>query len=128
MVEIKYKKSVSNRLLYTALLFFCGFLIKIFLHKEVTTGDSIGLFPIVLFLSIYLYGRKCHYLIITKGKIIKNNFFYKEKVILKEIIKKDLVDYTCILKTSSKTLKIDLKIIDIQSVKQLYKELNKLDL
>ena len=126
-MKISYKKKQMNINLIFGLIWFAWFFINI-LTKEKTSWLDYGWIVIsVIYLSLYFYQRQYKYLSIENGFIMENRPFGK-KINLNDIkqIKNFAGDY--IIKSEKDELTINTQIIDPNSLTELRKELDKLNI
>ncbi len=126
-MKIQYKKKRLNHALIFGTLWLIISILGIFFKEKPSWTDYSFLVISLLYLTTYFYEKTNQYLTITNGTISVNQPFGK-RVKLSDIkrIKKFAGDY--ILITDKTTLKINTQMIRKNSLLELDKELEKLDL
>ncbi|APY09882.1 hypothetical protein BWZ22_00875 [Seonamhaeicola sp. S2-3] len=125
-MKIGYKKKHLNVNLILGLVWLIWFFVGVFEKKEPNWTDYGWIVISIMYLGLYFYQKNYKYLTIENGIINVNGPFGK-KLNLTEIkrIKKFAGDY--ILKTDKNELTINTQIIDPNSLAELNKELEKLN-
>ena len=125
-MKIGYKKRHLNINLILGIIWLVWFFVFDFNKKEMNWTDYGWLVISIAYLSIYFYQRQNKYLTLENG-IIKQNWPFGKKIKLKEItgIKHFAGEY--ILKSELKKMKINIGLIESESLSELKTELKKLN-
>lgn len=125
-MKVAYKKRQLTINLVLGLIWLGLFVVSISQEKPNWTDYGYGIIAIV-YLCIYLYQKRYKYVNIKNGIISLNGPFGK-KLLLTDIkqIKEFAGDY--ILKSDTQELRIDTRIIDVESLEVLNAELKKLNI
>ncbi|WP_111625886.1 hypothetical protein [Gelidibacter algens] len=128
-MKIKFKKKRIYINLILGLVWIGLGIFSLLENESLRWTDYGYLLAGVLYLGHYLYDLNNQYLTIQNGTIRKNALYgFRKKMNLNEIncIEKYEGDYT--LKTETKELKINTKLIDEKSLAELNRILNELDI
>tara|TARA_B110000208_G_scaffold75519_1_gene97108 strand:+ start:135 stop:524 length:390 start_codon:yes stop_codon:yes gene_type:complete len=125
-MRIQYEKKQVNLNLYLGLLWLVNGIIQTVRNENVDLFDYFWFLISGIYLLIYFYQKKEKYLTLENG-IIKQNWPFGKKMKLKEIkgIKHFSGEY--ILKSELKKMKINISLIESESLSKLKTELKKLD-
>ena len=125
-MKIGYKKRHLNVNLIFGLIWLVWFFIGVFGKEEPNWTDYGWIVISLMYLGMYFYQKNYNYLTIENG-FIKQNWPFGKKMKLKEIkgIKHFAGEY--ILKSELKKMKINIQLINEESLLELKTELKKLD-
>ena len=125
-MKIGYKKRHLNVNLIFGLLWLLWFFIGVFGKEEPNWTDYGWIVISLMYLGMYFYQKNYNYLTIENG-FIKQNWPFGKKMNLNEIkgIKHFAGEY--ILKSELKKMKINIQLINEESLLELKTELKKLD-
>ena len=125
-MKIGYKKRHLNVNLIFGLFWLLWFFIGVFGKEEPNWTDYGWIVISLMYLGMYFYQKNYNYLTIENG-FIKQNWPFGKKMKLKEIkgIKHFAGEY--ILKSELKKMKINIQLINEESLLELKTELKKLD-
>ena len=125
-MRIRYKKKQVNLILYLGLLWLVNGIFQIVFNENPKEIHYYWFVLSGLHLIIYFYQKKGEYLTIENG-IIKQNWPFGKKINLDEVknIRHFAGEY--ILKSESQKMKIDIQLIDEESLPTLKAELKKLN-
>lgn len=125
-MRIVYKRGHMNMYLILGVIWLVWFLLGLLTNDDPHWTDYGWIVISVLYLTVYFYIRQNKYLTIENG-FIKINGSFRKKLNLSDIkqIKSFAGDY--ILKSDSKKLTINTRIIDPNSLAELNTELEKLN-
>jgi len=125
-MKIGYKKRHLNVNLISGLIWLVWFFVGVFGKEEPNWTDYGWIVISLMYLGMYFYQKNYNYLTIENG-FIKQNWPFGKKMKLKEIkgIKHFAGEY--ILKSELKKMKINIQLINEESLLELKTELKKLD-
>ncbi len=125
-MRIKYKKKQVNLNLYLGLMWFANGIVQTVFNENSSWFDYFWFLMSGTYLIIYFYQKKEKYLTIENG-IIKQNWPFGKKMKLNEIkrIKHFAGEY--IIKSELKKMKINIGLIEDESLSELKSELKKLN-
>tara|TARA_B110000914_G_C15034268_1_gene252424 strand:+ start:65 stop:454 length:390 start_codon:yes stop_codon:yes gene_type:complete len=125
-MRIRYKKKQVNLNLYLGLMWFANGIVQTVFNEKSSWFDYFWFLMSGAYLIIYFYQKKEKYLTIENG-IIKQNWPFGKKMKLNEIkrIKHFAGEY--ILKSELKKMKINIGLIEDESLSELKSELKKLN-
>jgi len=125
-MKIGYKKRHLNVNLIFGLIWLVWFFIGVFGKEEPNWTDYGWIVISLMYLGMYFYQKNYNYLTIENG-FIKQNWPFGKKMNLNEIkgIKHFAGEY--ILKSELKKIKINIQLINEESLLELKTELKKLD-
>ena len=125
-MKIGYKKRHLNVNLIFGLIWLVWFFIGVFGKEEPNWTDYGWIVISLMYLGMYFYQKNYNYLTIENG-FIKQNWPFGKKMNLNEIkgIKHFAGEY--ILKSELKKMKINIQLINEESLLELKTELKKLD-
>jgi len=126
-MKISYKKRHLNVNLIFGILWFIFGCLGIFTKEEPYWTDYGFLVISILYFIVYFYLKEKKYLTIENG-ILKENWPYGKQIKLSEIIQIRDFAGDFILKTEELKLKINTQIISPNSLEDLKKELEKLNI
>ena len=125
-MRIRYEKKQVNLNLYLGLLWLVNGIVPAVRNEDIGLFDHFWFLLSGIYLIIYFYQKKEKYLTLENG-IIKQNWPFGKKMKLKEIkiIKHFAEKY--ILKSELKKMKINIGLIETESLSEFKAELKKLD-
>ena len=125
-MKIGYKKRHLNVNLISGLIWLVWFFVGVFGKEEPNWTDYGWIVISLMYLGMYFYQKNYNYLTIENG-FIKQNWPFGKKMNLNEIkgIKHFAGEY--ILKSELKKIKINIQLINEESLLELKTELKKLD-
>ena len=125
-MRILYEKKQVNLNLYLGLLWLVNGIFQTVKNENIDLFDYFWFLISGIYLLIYFHQKKEKYLTLENG-IIKQNWPFGKKLKLKEIkeIKHFAGEY--ILKSELKKMKINIGLIETESLSELKTELKKLD-
>ena len=125
-MRIKYKKKQVTLNLYLGLMWFANGIVQTVFNENSSWFDYFWFLMSGTYLIIYFYQKKEKYLTIENG-IIKQNWPFGKKMKLNEIkrIKHFAGEY--IIKSELKKMKINIGLIEDESLSELKSELKKLN-
>ncbi|WP_026778056.1 hypothetical protein [Polaribacter sp. Hel_I_88] len=125
-MRIRYKKKQVNLNLYLGIIWFANGIVQTVFNENSSWFDYFWFLLSGTYLIIYFYQKKEKYLTVENG-IIKQNWPLGKKMKLNEIkrIKHFAGEY--ILKSELKKMKINISLIEEESLSELKSELKKLN-
>ena len=125
-MKIGYKKRHLNVNLIFGLFWLLWFFIGVFGKEEPNWTDYGWIVISLMYLGMYFYQKNYNYLTIENG-FIKQNWPFGKKMNLNEIKRIRLFAGEYILKSELKKMKINIQLINEESLLELKTELKKLD-
>ncbi len=125
-MKIAYKKKQLNVNLILGLIWLVWFFVGVFGKEEPNWTDYGWIFISLMYLGVYIYQKNYKYLTIENG-IIKVNGPFGKKLNLTEIKRIRHFTGEYILKTELNEMKINIRLIDDESLSDLKSELKKLN-
>lgn len=125
-MRVRYEKKQVNLNLYLGLFWLLNGIVKSVIDKNVDFFDCFWFLISGIYLCIFFYQKKEKYLTL-ENETIKQNWPFGKKIKLREIkaIKHFAGEF--ILKSELKKMKINISLIESESLFELKTELNKLD-
>jgi len=125
-MRIQYKKRHLNVNLIFGLFWLLWFFIGVFGKEEPNWTDYGWIVISIMYLGMYFYQKNYNYLTIENG-FIKQNWPFGKKMNLNEIKRIRHFAGEYILKSELKKMKINIDLIESESLSKLKTELKKLD-
>ena len=125
-MKIGYKKRHLNINLIVGLIWLVWFFIGVFVKEEPNWTDYGWIVISLMYLGMYFYQKNYNYLTIENG-FIKQNWPFGKKMNLNEIKRIRHFAGEYILKSELKKMKINIQLINEESLLELKTELKKLD-
>ena len=125
-MKIGYKKRHLNINLIVGLIWLVWFFIGVFGKEEPNWTDYGWIVISLMYLGMYFYQKNYNYLTIENG-FIKQNWPFGKKMNLNEIKRIRHFAGEYILKSELKKMKINIQLINEESLLELKTELKKLD-
>ena len=125
-MRIRYKKKQVNLNIYLGLLWFANGIVQTLFNKNSSWFDYFWFLLSGTYLIIYFYQKKEKYLTVENG-IIKQNWPFGKKMKLNEIKRIRHFAGEYIIKSELKKMKINIGLIESESLSELKTELKKLD-
>jgi hypothetical protein len=125
-MRIQYKKKQVNLNLFLGIIWLVNGIIQTVINENPNWFDYIWFLLSGFYLLIYFYQKKEKYLTIENG-IIKQNWPFGKKMNLNEIKRIRHFAGEYILKSELEKMKINIDLIDEQSLSELKTELKKLN-
>ena len=125
-MKIRYKKRQINLNLFLGLIWLANGIVQTVRNESADFSDYFWFLLSGLYLIIYCYQKKEKYLTIEIG-IIKKNWPFGRKMSLNEIKRIKHFSGEYILKSELKNMKININLIDEESLSELKTELKKLN-
>jgi len=125
-MRIRYKKKQVNLNLFLGIIWLVNGIIQTIINENPIWFDYIWFLLSGFYLLVYFYQKKEKYLTIENG-IIKQNWPFGKKMNLNEIKRIRHFAGEYILKSELEKMKINIDLIDVQSLSVLKTELKKLN-
>jgi hypothetical protein len=125
-MRIRYKKKPVNLNLFLGIIWLVNGIIQTVINENPIWFDYIWFLLSGFYLLVYFYQKKEKYLTIENG-IIKQNWPFGKKMNLNEIKRIRHFAGEYILKSELEKMKINIDLIDVQSLSVLKTELKKLN-
>ena len=125
-MKIGYKKRHLNVNLISGLIWLVWFFVGVFGKEEPNWTDYGWIVISLMYLGMYFYQKNYNYLTIENG-FIKQNWPFGKKMNLNEIKRIRHFGGEYILKSELKKMKINIQLINEESLLELKTELKKLD-
>ena len=125
-MKIGYKKRHLNVNLISGLIWLVWFFVGVFGKEEPNWTDYGWIVISLMYLGMYFYQKNYNYLTIENG-FIKQNWPFGKKMNLNEIKRIRHFAGEYILKSELKKMKINIQLINEESLLELKTELKKLD-